>query len=110
SQRVTAINGQVTARPRPAAALVLFFAAGRQAWVPQSWFFARVMSGTDGRFRAEGLPPREDLASALATVPGVRDGDQWQDPDYLETRVARAKRMTLAEGGSVTLSLEVSAR
>src|SRR5262245_38561948 len=109
SRRVTAINGQVTARGRPAAASVLFFAADRQAWVPQSRFFARLMTGTDGRFRAEGLPPGEYLAIALDTIP-VRDGDQWQDPEYLETLVARAKRMTLAEGGSVTLSLEVSVR
>src|SRR5262249_5471166 len=104
SQRVTAINGQITARGRPAAASVLVFAADRQAWYPQSRFFARIVPGSDGRFRAEGLPPGEYLAIALDAVPGVRDGDQWQDPDYLETLVARAKRMTLAEGGSVTLS------
>jgi protocatechuate 3,4-dioxygenase beta subunit len=108
SQRVTAINGQVTARGRPAAASVLFFAADRQAWYPQSRFFARIMSGTDGRFRAEGLPPGEYLAIALDTVPGDRDGDQWQDPDYLETLVARSRRLTLAEGGSLSLTLDKS--
>ena len=106
SRRVTAINGQVTARGRPAAASVLFFAADRQAWYPQSRFFARIMSGTDGRFRTEGLPPGEYLAIALDTVPGVRDGDQWQDPDYLETLVARSRRITLSEGGSLSLTLD----
>lgn len=106
SRRVTAINGQVTARGRPAAASVLFFAADRQAWYPQSRFFARIMSGTDGRFRAEGLPPGEYQAIALDTVPGVRDGDQWQDPDYLETLVARSRRITLSEGGSLSLTLD----
>jgi hypothetical protein len=106
SRRVTAINGQVTARGRPAAASVLFFAADRQAWYPQSRFFARITSGTDGRFRADGLPPGEYLAVALDTVPGVRDGDQWQDPDYLETLVARSRRITLSEGGSLSLTLD----
>ena len=110
SQRVTAINGQVTARGRPAAASILFFAADRQAWSPQSRFFARIISGTDGRFRAEGLPPGEYLAIALDTVPGVRDGDQWQDPDYLETLVARSHRITLPEGGNVSLTLAVAGR
>jgi hypothetical protein len=106
SRRVTAINGQVTARGRPAAASVLFFAADRQAWYPQSRFFARITSGTDGRFRAEGLPPGEYLAVALDTVPGVREGDQWQDPDYLETLVVRSRRITLSEGGSLSLTLD----
>jgi protocatechuate 3,4-dioxygenase beta subunit len=106
SQRVTAINGQVTARGRPAAASVLFFAADRQAWFPQSRFFARIMSGTGGRFRAEGLPPGEYLAIAMDNVPGVRDGDEWQDPEYLETLVARSHRITLSEGESLSLTLE----
>jgi hypothetical protein len=106
SQRVTAINGQVTARGRPAAASVLFFAEDRQVWYPQSRFFARIMSGTDGRFRAEGLPPGEYLAIALDTVPGDRDGDQWQDPDYLETLAARSRRITLSEAGSLSLMLD----
>ena len=109
SQRVTAINGQVTARGRPAAASVLFFAADRQAWSPESRFFARIMSGNDGRFRAEGLPPGEYLAIAL-DVPGVRDGDQWQDPEYLETLVARSQRITLPEGGNISLTLAVAGR
>jgi hypothetical protein len=85
---------------------VLFFAADRQAWYPQSRFFARIMSGTDGRFRAEGLPPGEYLAIALDTVPGDREGDQWQDPDYLEALVTRSRRITLSEGGSLSLTLD----
>jgi hypothetical protein len=36
----------------------------------------------------------------------VRDGDQWQDPDYLETLVASARRITLSEGDSVSLTLD----
>src|SRR4030095_424910 len=97
--------GYVTCRGRPGAASVLFFAADRQAWFPQSRFFARIMSGTDGRFRAEGWPPGEYLAIALDNVPGVRDGDEWQDPEYLEMLVARSHRITLSEGGSLSRTL-----
>jgi len=110
SQRVTTIDGQVTVRGRPAAAAVLFFAADRQAWYPRSRFLARFMSGTDGVFRAEGLPPGDYLAIAVDAAAAVRDGDEWQDPEYLETLVTRARRLTLAEGASVTLALTVVGR
>jgi len=106
SQRVTAIHGQVTARGRPAAAAVLLFPANRTAWYPYSRFFRRTMSGTDGRFRAEGMPSGEYLAIAVEATTTVRDGDQWQDPDYLETLVAAARRITLSEGDSVSLTLD----
>jgi len=110
SRRVTAINGQVTARGRPAAAAVLLFPADRAAWYPQSRFFLRTMTGTDGRFRTEGMPPGEYLAIAVEATATVRGGDQWQDPDYLETLVAQARRMTLPEGGNVSLTLTVAGR
>ena len=110
SQRVTSINGRVTARGRPLAASILLFAADRQAWYPQSRFFGRTMSGADGSFRVEGLPPGEYLAAAVDAPPGIRDDDQWQDPDYLETLVARARRLTLVEGGSLSLTLTIGGR
>ena len=58
SRRVTAINGQVTARGRPAAASVLFFAADRAAWYPQSRFFAtdRCPGRMDGSARKDCRP------------------------------------------------------
>jgi hypothetical protein len=43
-------------------------------------------------------------------VPGGRDGDDWQDPDYLETLMARARRITLSEGAHLSLTLTVQAR
>jgi protocatechuate 3,4-dioxygenase beta subunit len=110
SQRVTHVSGRVTASGRPAAASILFFAADRQAWYPQSRFFRRAMSSADGTFRVEGLPAGEYLAAAVAAVSDVRVGDSWQDPDYLETLTARARRMTLSEGGSASFTLTVVAR
>jgi protocatechuate 3,4-dioxygenase beta subunit len=110
SHRVTRITGQVTARGRPAAASILFFPADRQAWYPQSRFLGQTISPADGSFRVEGLPPGEYLVAAVEAIAGIRDGDQWQDPDYLETLVARARRLTLVEGGSTALALTVVER
>ena len=43
----------------------------------------------------------------MDTLPGSSDGDDWQDPDYLESLVARAIRLTLTDGAHVSLSLTV---
>jgi hypothetical protein len=64
------------------------------------------MSGAEGRFRTEGLPPGEYLAIAVDATTTVRDGDQWQDPDYLETLATAAHRIRLSEGGSLSLMLD----
>lgn len=64
------------------------------------------MTGTDGRFQADGMPPGDYLATAVEATTAVRAGDQWQDPDYLETLVAAAHRITLPEGGSVSVMLD----
>jgi protocatechuate 3,4-dioxygenase beta subunit len=111
SHHVTRLTGQVNARGRPSAgSSILLFSADRQAWYPQSRFFKRAISASDGAFSVEGLPPGEYLAAALDAVPGGRDGDDWQDPDYLETLMARARRITLSEGAHLSLTLTVQAR
>jgi len=110
SQRVSSVAGRVTARGRPAVASILFFAADRQAWYPQSRFFRKTISAGDGTFSVEGLPPGDYLAAAVDAVPGVRNGDDWQDPDYLETLMARARRLTLSEGAPASVTLTVLPR
>jgi hypothetical protein len=111
SQHVTTVTGRVSAAGRASAgSSVLFFAADRQAWYPQSRFFKRTISGTDGTFSVEGLPPGEYLAAARDAVPGGRDGDDWQDPDYLEVLMTRARRITLSEGAHLSLTLAVQTR
>jgi len=110
SHRVTTIAGRVTTRGRPAAASILFFAADGQAWYPQSRFFAQTMSTPDGSFRLEGLPPGAYLAAAVDKTASVGNGDEWQDPDYLETLVTRARRVTLVDGERTTLTLTVVER
>ena len=52
------------------------------------------------------MPPGDYLAIAVEATTTVRAGDQWQDPDYLETLVAAARRITLPEGGSVSVTLD----
>jgi hypothetical protein len=111
SHHVTTVTGQVSARGRASAgSSILFFAADRQAWYPQSRFFKRTMSSADGTFTVEGLPPGEYLAAAIDALPGARDAEDWQDPEYLETLMARARRITLSEGAHTSLTLGVLAR
>jgi hypothetical protein len=111
SHHVTTVTGQATLRGRASAgSSILFFAADRQAWYPHSRFFKRTMSRTDGWFTVEGLPPGEYLAAAIDAVPGDRDEDGWQDPDNLETLIARARRVTLSEGAHASLNLTILAR
>jgi hypothetical protein len=109
SQRVTGVAGRTSDRGRPAAASILFFAADRQAWYAQSRFFKKVISTADGTFSGDGLPPGDYFVAAVDTVPGGRGGDDWQDPDYLETLMPRAQHIMLSEGTRVTLSLSVLA-
>jgi hypothetical protein len=109
SQRVTRVAGRTADRGRPAAASILFFAADRQAWYPQARFFKKVMSAADGTFSSEGLPPGDYFVAAVDAARAVREGDDWQDPDYLETLMPRAQRLMLSEGSQVTLSLTVLA-
>jgi hypothetical protein len=115
SQRVTSVTGRVTARGRPTVASILFFAADRQAWYPQSRFFRRTMSAADGTFTVAGLPPGEYLAAAVDASPVGGSpvgggGDDWQDPDYLDTLMARARGVALTEGAHAALTLTVLAR
>jgi hypothetical protein len=68
-----------------------------------------VISTADGTFSGDGLPPGDYFVAAVDTVPGGRGGDDWQDPDYLETLMPRAQHLMLSEGTRVTLSLSVLA-
>ena len=90
SRRVTVINGQVSARGRPAVAAVLLFPADRTSWYPHSRYFARGSAGRDGTFTIVGLPPGNYFALAITAAIGLTDGDDWQDPDYLDAHAARA--------------------
>ena len=66
------------------------------------------MSGAEGRFRErKGCRQASIWRSPWMPRPRVRDGDQWQDPDYLETLVAAgAPDHALSEGGSLSLMLD----
>ena len=110
SQRVTIVSGRATTRGRGIAASILVFAADRQLWYPQSRFFKRTTSAADGTFTIEGLAAGEFLAAAVDTLPGVRNGDDWQDPEYLDTLVVRARPLTLSDGGRASLTLDVLPR
>jgi len=110
SQRVSGLYGRATAGGKGAVASILIFPADLEARYPQSRFFKKVSSGADGTFAAEDLPPGQYLAAAVDTLPGAPTGDDWQDPDYLETLTPRARSFTLSEGATASLTLDVIPR
>jgi hypothetical protein len=110
SQRVTSVTGRVVSSGRPTVASILFFAADRTAWYPQSRFFRRAVSAADGTFNVAGLPPGQYMVAAVIGLPGDGRGNDWQDPDYLDALVARARGAALTEGAHATLTLTVLAR
>ena len=87
--------------------MVLLAGVDRSTWYPHSRYFARGVSGRDGTFAIVGLPPGDYLALAITAAPGLTDGDDWQDPDYLDAHAARATRVTLAEGSQASIALAV---
>jgi len=108
SSRPTTIVGSVTAAGHSrAGAVVLIAGVDRSLWYPHSRYFARASSGRDGTFTVVGLPPGDYFALAITAVPGLTDGDDWQDPEYLDAHTARATRITLAEGAQVSVALVV---
>jgi hypothetical protein len=110
SQRVTSVTGRVISSGRPTVASILFFAADRTAWYPQSRFFRRAVSAADGTFNVTGLPPGQYMVAAVIALPGDGRGNDWQDPDYLDTLMVRARGVALSEGAHATLPLTVLAR
>ena len=54
-----------------------------------------------GQFQIKGLPPGDYLAAAIDFV---QDG-LWNDPEYLQSIRRDAKKFTLTEGESRTISL-----
>ena len=68
------------------------------------------MSAADGTFTVAGLPPGEYLAAAVDASPVGGGGDDWQDPDYLDALMPRARGVALTEGAHAAMTLTVLAR
>ena len=105
TQKIGKVSGVVADnRGAPtSAATVVVFADDPELWIPGSRFIRTTRPGADGTFSISGLPAGAYRALARDFV---EDG-QWEDRKFLEEARADAVRLTLAEGGSETISLKV---
>ena len=110
SDRVSEVSGAVVdadARPQPGAAIVAF-ASDRARWYPGTRYMQRAASASDGAFTTAGLPFGNYYVAAVAAAKVPADGDDWQDPAFLETLIPRAASVTIAEGDRQILRLTAS--
>lgn len=105
TNRVTSLAGQVLDRTDAPLgdATVIVFAAATDRWFETSRSVRAARPDQQGRWQMKGLPAGDYLAVALDYV---EDG-AWNDPEYLESLRQVAHKVTLADGGSESLSLKL---
>jgi hypothetical protein len=107
TSRRTSLDGIVRdgAGAPTAAADVLVFSVNREFWTPASRRIRLVRPRSNGRYDVSGLPPGEYAVIAQDEI----DADEVQ-PDWLQSRLAGAVRVTLVEDQAQTLDVRVRAR
>jgi hypothetical protein len=111
TNRGTALSGTITddrGQPAPGATLVVF-STDRGAWYDASRYLRKGVAGADGSFRVAGLPAGSYYASAVAQMPAGGE-DAWQDPQFLESLMAGASTVSVAEGQTPALALQLRAQ
>jgi hypothetical protein len=107
TDQTAGVSGTVTdGSERPVIeCLVVVFAVESGRWHQESRFVKSSRPGQDGTFSVRGLPPDEYYVAAIDRV----QGNDWQDPAFLEALARRAVRVTLAEAQSLSISLKLLA-
>jgi hypothetical protein len=108
TNRITELSGRVTGdRPgRAPDATVVVFPDDRQRWMAPTRFVRAVRTDRTGSFTLRGLPPARYLAVA---VEDLAQGEQT-DPEVLEELRPRATEVTLGDGESRTITLQIEGR
>lgn len=106
TDRTTALSGRVKDSRGMTVidASVVIFAENRERWGPRSRHIGTGRPDQQGRFTIEGLPPGRYLAIAVDYLEPGRE----RDPELLEQWRARATGVTLGEGESRTIDLDLS--
>ena len=107
SNKQTEISGGVTASNGSPIKdyTVVVFADDSQLWnLPMTRWVSGTRPDQEGRFRIRNMPPGTYNIIAVDYV----EAGAWGDPELLERLKARARRVTLSEGGTERLDLKLS--
>src|SRR5438105_45824 len=110
TDRVSEVSGAIVdaeARPQPGANVIVF-AADRTRWYPGSRYLRRAAAASDGAFTIAGLAFGSYYVAAVAAAKVPADGDDWQDPAFLETLMRKAASVTVSEGQRQVVRLTAS--
>jgi hypothetical protein len=84
---------------------VVIFSESPEHWrLPMTRWVTGTRPDQEGRFKVQHLPAGRYYAVAVDYLPT----GEWGDPEILDRLKAKAKRFTLAEGGSETLDLKLA--
>jgi hypothetical protein len=81
------------------------FSTDDRRWGPESRFVRQSRPSADGSFTIHGIPPDEYHVAALDMLQGGSAASgEWTNPKFLEALVARATRVTAAQGQTATVT------
>jgi hypothetical protein len=84
---------------------VVVFSDDAQNWnLPMSRWVTGTRPDQEGRFRVRNMPPGSYSIIAVDYI----EAGSWGDPELLERLKARARRITLADGGTEQLDLKLT--
>jgi hypothetical protein len=107
TDRVSELNGSVSLRNQEAKDYsVVVFAEDAARWAFPTRFVRMVRPGSQGGFTVRGLPGETYL---VAAVDSLEEGE-WQDPEFLERLREAATRVTLRDGETKTVGLQLLGR
>jgi hypothetical protein len=108
SNNAATITGSIEGRPgSPSApAVVTAFSTNRDHWFTDSRHIRRTLSGPDGAFEVNSLPPGEYFVAAVDASTPL----DLQAADTLESLVTRAVRITAREGAASEVTLRLIRR
>ena len=108
TNRAAEVSGSVTdERGRPITDYaVIVFSTDQERWSRESRFLKYTRPSQDGSFVVRGLPPAAYFVAAVDWV----QGNEWQDPTFLQPLTARATRISLSDGQKASVSPKLIAR
>jgi hypothetical protein len=108
TDRLSELNGTVTlGRQEAKDSTVVVFADDANLWTFPTRYVRTVRADAQGRFSLRGLPPG---ATYLAAAVNYLEEGEWQDAEFLERLREPASRVTIREGETKTLNLQLLER